>query len=221
MVYLIKNPQWGKINLLNYITYIRVILDSARDSLYFVLPSSKISKLYTVESEISNILSILGIQNGVCANPFDDTHYTFCINRSGTSFDYRCFSEEKNFDDSLVDYWWDNCGILGYQVSKGGVQNLLIFGKNNSKVLSKMSFSSHFVYLFLLILSYVVTFFKSLACFALQTGTIVKKITQPRLPKTKNELTKICNELGKSDKILLSKTIFYFKSIWICPMIFH
>ena len=61
--------------------------------------------LNDIQSEISNILSILGIQNGVCANPFDDTHYTFCVNRSGTSFDYRCFSEEKNFDDSLVDYW--------------------------------------------------------------------------------------------------------------------
>ena len=26
--------------------------------------------------------------------------------------------------------------------------------------------------------------------------TIVKKITQPKLPKTENELTKICNEPG-------------------------
>ena len=44
------------------------------------------------------------------------------------------------------------------------------------------------------------TFFKSLACLALQTETIVKKITQPKLPKTKNELTKICNEPGISDE---------------------
>ena len=28
----------------------------------------------------------------------------------------------------------------------------------------------------------------------LQTETIIKKITQPKLPKTKNEITKICNE---------------------------
>jgi hypothetical protein len=40
------------------------------------------------------------------------------------------------------------------------------------------------------------TFLKSLACLALQTETILKKIMQPKLPKTKNELTKICNELG-------------------------
>ena len=46
------------------------------------------------------------------------------------------------------------------------------------------------------------TFFKSLACLALQTETIVKKITQPKLPKTKNELTKICNELGNRRLIL-------------------
>ena len=44
----------------------------------------------------------------------------------------------------------------------------------------------------------LLTFFKSLACLALQTETIVKKITQPKLPKTKNELTKICNEPGIS-----------------------
>ena len=40
------------------------------------------------------------------------------------------------------------------------------------------------------------TFFKSLVCLALQTETIVKKIMQPKLPKTKNELTKIHNEPG-------------------------
>ena len=43
---------------------------------------------------------------------------------------------------------------------------------------------------------YLFTFFKSLACLALQTETIVKKITQPKLPKMKNEVTKICNEPG-------------------------
>ena len=32
------------------------------------------------------------------------------------------------------------------------------------------------------------------------TETILKKITQPKLPKTKNELTKICNEPGISEK---------------------
>ena len=49
------------------------------------------------------------------------------------------------------------------------------------------------------------TFFKSLACLALQTETIVKKITQPKSPKTKNELTKNCNEPGISDwKCLIS-----------------
>ena len=31
---------------------------------------------------------------------------------------------------------------------------------------------------------------------SLQTKIIIKKITQPKLPKTKNEVTKICNELG-------------------------
>ena len=34
------------------------------------------------------------------------------------------------------------------------------------------------------------TFFKCLACLALQTETIVKKITQPKLPKMKKELPK-------------------------------
>ena len=37
------------------------------------------------------------------------------------------------------------------------------------------------------------TFFKIIDCLALQTETIVKKITQPELP---NELTKICNKPG-------------------------
>ena len=52
------------------------------------------------------------------------------------------------------------------------------------------------------------TFFKSLACLALQTETIVKKITQPKLPKTKKELTKICNEPGKSHQMKLE---YHFK----------
>ena len=46
------------------------------------------------------------------------------------------------------------------------------------------------------------TFFKSLTCLALQTETILKKITQPKSPKTKNELTKICNEPGISENEL-------------------
>ena len=37
-----------------------------------------------------------------------------------------------------------------------------------------------------------------LACLASQMETIVKKITQPNLPKMKNELAKICNEPGIS-----------------------
>ena len=40
------------------------------------------------------------------------------------------------------------------------------------------------------------TFFKSLAFLALETETIVKKLTKPKSPKTKNEITKICNEPG-------------------------
>ena len=44
------------------------------------------------------------------------------------------------------------------------------------------------------------TFFKSLACLALQTQSILKKIRQPKLPKTKFELTKICNEPGMKFK---------------------
>ena len=41
------------------------------------------------------------------------------------------------------------------------------------------------------------TFSKSLACLAFQTETIVKKVAQPKLPKTKIELAEICNEPGK------------------------
>ena len=53
-----------------------------------------------------------------------------------------------------------------------------------------------FDFRFLLVLADEVTFLNSLACLALQTETIVKKIMQPKLPKTKNKLTKICNEPG-------------------------
>ena len=66
-----------------------------------------------------------------------------------------------------------------------------------------MSFLSHFSFFVGFGRSYenmkilcLFTFFKSLACLALQTETIIKKITQPRLPKTKNKVTKICNEPG-------------------------
>ena len=38
----------------------------------------------------------------------------------------------------------------------------------------------------------------------LQAEPIVKKITQPKLPKTKNELTKTFNELGKNLQIVLA-----------------
>ena len=62
-----------------------------------------------------------------------------------------------------------------------------------------LSFSSHFR--FSLVLADEVTkmfiyIFKSLACLALKTETIIKKISQPKLPKRKNELTKIYNEPG-------------------------
>jgi hypothetical protein len=40
--------------------------------------------------------------------------------------------------------------------------------------------------------------FKSLACLALHMEIIVKEITQPKLSKTKNGLTKICDEPGNS-----------------------
>jgi hypothetical protein len=64
-----------------------------------------------------------------------------------------------------------------------------------------MSFSSHFGFCWFWptkLRKCLFTFFKSLACLALQTEAIAKKITQPKSPKTKNELTKICNELGIS-----------------------
>ena len=46
-------------------------------------------------------------------------------------------------------------------------------------------------------------FFKSLACPALQTEIIVKKITQLKLPKTNlsKSLIKICNEPGKNGSL--------------------
>ena len=75
-----------------------------------------------------------------------------------------------------------------------------------------MSFSSHFLILADEVMKipeyYIIclfTFFKSLACLALQTETIVKKITQPKLPKTKNEVTKICNEPGISKRNFIKK----------------
>ena len=67
-----------------------------------------------------------------------------------------------------------------------------------------MSFSSHFRFLFFFgfwpteLRKCLFTFYKNLACLALQMETIVKKITQPKLPIRKNELTKICNELGNN-----------------------
>ena len=72
-------------------------------------------------------------------------------------------------------------------------------GNSKETMMTFMSFSSHFR--FSLVLADEVTkmfiyIFKSLACLALQTETIVKKIIQPKLPKTKNEFTKICNEPG-------------------------
>ena len=60
------------------------------------------------------------------------------------------------------------------------------------------------------------TFFESLACLALQTETIVKKITQPKLPKTKNEITKICNEPGIGSKLENRR---YFSWHWQTAML--
>ena len=52
--------------------------------------------------------------------------------------------------------------------------------------------------------------FKSLACLALQMETILKKITQPKLPKMKNEVTKIYNEPGTNDKTQNSNKFYWF-----------
>ena len=74
----------------------------------------------------------------------------------------------------------------------------LVFGRRsyeNMKILRNM-----FVYIF-----------KSLACLALQMETIVKKITQPKLPKTKNEVTKICNEPGISFEIWIDFYLLTWK----------
>ena len=78
-------------------------------------------------------------------------------------------------------------------------------------------------------------FSKSLACLALQMETIIKKITQPKLPETKNTLTNICIEPGISClkwfnsrvvevlrtmiKILENVFIFYFQYYWVGFMI--
>ena len=53
--------------------------------------------------------------------------------------------------------------------------------------------------------------FKSLAFLALQMETTEKKIAQPKLPKTKNELTKICNEPG------IYFISFPLHLFWKCP----
>ena len=62
-----------------------------------------------------------------------------------------------------------------------------------------LSFSSHFLFFvfhwFWLtkLQKCLFAFLKSLACLTLQMETIIKKSTQPKLPKTENELTNICN----------------------------
>ena len=48
--------------------------------------------------------------------------------------------------------------------------------------------------------------FKSLAFLALQRETIVKKIMQLKLPKTKNKVAKICNDPGIRDFTNLNVT---------------
>ena len=45
---------------------------------------------------------------------------------------------------------------------------------------------------------FVFRWLRKCACLFLRRETIVKKITQPKLPKTKNELANICNEPGIS-----------------------
>jgi hypothetical protein len=56
--------------------------------------------------------------------------------------------------------------------------------------------------------------FKSLA---LQMETIVLKITQPKLPKTKKELTKIYNELGISGNFSHCALVFEVDVfLWQC-----
>ena len=77
-----------------------------------------------------------------------------------------------------------------------------------------MRFSSHFCFLFLVGFSQWsyknVYLHLSLAYLVLQTETIIMKIMQPKLRKTKNELTKICNEPGSKRK---NKLIFGRKGI--------
>ena len=57
-------------------------------------------------------------------------------------------------------------------------------------------------------------FFKSLACHALQTETIIKKIIQPKLPKTKNKRTKFVMSQTKD------KLGFYYLNyiLWNRPL---
>ena len=73
------------------------------------------------------------------------------------------------------------------------------------RIFSHMSFSSHFR--FLLVLADEVTkMFIFIFCKVLPVLPCKRKpqkIMQPKLPKTKNELTKICNEPGKGVKIFI------------------
>ena len=84
-------------------------------------------------------------------------------------------------------------------------------GNSKETMMTFMSFSSHFRFLLVLddkVTKMFIYIFKSLVCLALQTETIVKKITQPKLPKTKNELTKNFNEPGLNltfSQFLMSK----------------
>ena len=55
---------------------------------------------------------------------------------------------------------------------------------------------------------------------SLQTESKIKKITQPKLPKTKNELTKICNEPGNSQLITKVSPFFGFLTLWYLKLRF-
>ena len=75
------------------------------------------------------------------------------------------------------------------------IQSLLISSRKELNV-SKLNelFISFLIFFFVvwqtMLRNCLFAFFKSLACHALQTETIIKKITQPKLPKTKNKRTK-------------------------------
>ena len=89
-----------------------------------------------------------------------------------------------------------------------------------------MSFSYHFRFSLVLadevikntkiLRNMFIYMFKSLACLALQTETIVKKVTQPKLPKTKNEVTNICNEPSIGSKLENKR---YFSWHWQTAML--